>query len=649
MQAPTHKPIRRLLVANRGEIARRIFRTCRAMGIETVAVYSDADADALHVREADVAVRIGPAPATESYLDVGRLIDAARRTGADALHPGYGFLSERAELAAACGEAGIVFVGPGAEAIARMGSKREARRLAEQIGVPVVPGYDGEAQDIETLLAEGERIGVPLLVKASAGGGGKGMRLVQDLDMLREALEGARREAEAAFGDGTLLLERYVQRPRHVEVQILGDRWGHIVHLHERECTIQRRHQKIVEESPSTALDDALRARMTAAAVALARAIDYQNAGTVEFVVDADRHFYFLEVNTRLQVEHPVTEMRTGLDLVREQIRIAQGEPLGYGQPDVRPQGHAIEVRLYAEDPASGFLPQSGRLAVFDVPEGPGVRVDAGVGPGSDVPIHYDPLLAKVIAHASSRDEALARLIRALRGAHVAGIRTNLDLLVRVLDHPAHRAGDLDTHFLQTHFRDALGSSPDPSDVWLAAGAAVAHRWWRAHAHGPLPSLARGFRLHRWIPEQASYELDGRRLEVRYAHRGERRFDVEVDAMRGSLKVAAVSEREIEIEHEGIRRLWRIVLDGASLHLHTYGVSISLRELEPFAGAADERPAGAALAPMHGRVRLVCVREGESVQAGDVLVVLEAMKMEHAVRAERAGRVERVLVAEGDQ
>jgi acetyl/propionyl-CoA carboxylase alpha subunit len=467
--------IRRLLIANRGEIAIRVINACRELGIESVAVHSDADAAAPHVVAADRAVRIGPAPARESYLDAARLIDAARASGADAIHPGYGFLSENAAFAGACTAAGIVFVGPPAAVIARMGSKIEARRLMSAADVPVVPGgMPGDQSDggVRRTVSE---VGLPAVIKASAGGGGKGMRAVHTAAEIDQAIQAARREAIAAFGDGTLYVERLIAAPRHIEVQILADNHGHVVHLFERECSVQRRHQKVIEESPSVAIAPALRARMTQAAVDAARAADYRNAGTVEFLVDAGApgtaaSFFFLEMNTRLQVEHPVTEAVTGLDLVRAQLLVAAGEPLPWTQDRIEQRGHAIEARLYAEDPASGFLPQAGPLILYREPRAPGLRIDSGVVEGGEVSIHYDPLMAKVIAHAETRDLAISRLASALRRFPVLGVRTNVEYLLRVLDHADFQSGSIDTEFLERHGA-ALAEAPGGAPEFVRAAA----------------------------------------------------------------------------------------------------------------------------------------------------------------------------------
>ena len=439
--------IRRLLVANRGEIAVRIARACRELEIESVAVYSDADAGAPHVLSADRAVRIGPAPAVESYLSIPKILDAARSAGADAVHPGYGFLSENAAFARACADAGLVFVGPPPSAIERMGSKIEARRLAAAAGVPVVPGETPQDQSDAGVRAAIERIGLPALIKASAGGGGKGMRAIHEASAIDEAIQAARREATAAFGDGTLYAERLVEHARHVEVQVFGDADGRVLHLFERDCSTQRRHQKVIEESPSPAVAPALRERMTRAAVAAAAAAGYRNAGTIEFLVDGS-HFFFLEMNTRLQVEHPVTEEVTGLDLVRAQLLVAAGEPLPWRQSEIVQRGHAIEARVYAEDPSRGFLPQAGRLSTYREPRWPGVRVDSGAAEGAEVTIYYDPMIAKVIATAETRDLAIAKLTAALREFTIEGVQTNIEFVLSVLESPVFRRGELDTGFL---------------------------------------------------------------------------------------------------------------------------------------------------------------------------------------------------------
>jgi acetyl-CoA carboxylase biotin carboxylase subunit len=465
--------IRRLLVANRGEIAIRVIRACREMGIESVAVYSDADTTARHVCEADLAVPIGPASPAESYLSIARIIEAAQATRADAVHPGYGFLSENAAFARACHDAGIIFVGPPADVIDRMGSKIAARELMQAAGVPIVPGSTPADQSDAGVMAAARAVGYPVLVKASAGGGGKGMRLLRSDADGREMIPAARREAEGAFGDGTLYVERLIERPRHVEIQIFGDAAGQVVHLFERECSIQRRHQKVIEESPSPALTPAVRAAMGAAAVAAARAAGYRNAGTIEFLLEGDgdaARFYFLEMNTRLQVEHPVTECVTGVDLVRAQVIVAAGGPLPWAQAALTSRGHAIECRVYAEDPSTGFLPQAGPLLLYREPQGPGIRVDSGCAEGSGVAVYYDPLLAKVIVSAESREAAIDRMLAALRSFPILGVQTNTAFLIRLLRHPDVRSGRIHTGFIDEHMDELL----EPTDVPLEAVAAAA-------------------------------------------------------------------------------------------------------------------------------------------------------------------------------
>ncbi|PYQ30097.1 MAG: 3-methylcrotonyl-CoA carboxylase [Acidobacteria bacterium] len=460
----------KLIVPNRGEIAVRIARACRELGIASVLGYAEGDDIRFTQRFFDDAVSLG-----NSYLDVNRVIDAARACGADALHPGYGFLSERAELAAACEDAGIVFVGPKATSIAAMGSKAQSRHLMQKLGVPVVPGYDGDEQSMDALLREGESVGFPLLVKASAGGGGKGMKIVRASNELRAAIESAQREAMKAFGDDRLLLERYIEEPRHVEFQIFGDAHGNIVHLFERDCSLQRRHQKVVEETPAPRYSDELRQRMAKAAIAAAAGVDYRNAGTVEFIVTPDNDFYFLEMNTRLQVEHPITELVTDVDLVRAQLAVASGQPLPWKQSDLQQRGHAIEVRVYAEDPDDRFLPQSGTIAYYSEPSGPGVRVDAGVTRGSEIGLRFDPMLAKLICFAETRDACIDRIARALREYTILGTKTNVSWLRRVVTHPAFREGLVSTRFFEEH-GDSLQPQASEAAPLIAAAIASAPR-----------------------------------------------------------------------------------------------------------------------------------------------------------------------------
>nr|WP_316629179.1 biotin carboxylase N-terminal domain-containing protein [uncultured Brevundimonas sp.] len=661
------KRIDKVLIANRGEIAIRVARTCRDMGIATVAVYSDADEGSPHVEIADEAVRIGPPPAIESYLSIERIVAAARRTSASAIHPGYGFLAENADFARACGDAGIVFIGPSPEVIRALGSKRESKRIAREAGVPVIPGDDDIGdRDLEALSASASNIGFPVLIKASAGGGGKGMRIVREPQGLEAALASARREAKSAFGDDTLLIEKYIDKPRHIEIQILGDAHGNVIHLYERECSIQRRHQKIIEETPSPAIDDPLRQSMGEAAVALGKAVGYEGAGTVEFILAPDQRFYFLEVNTRLQVEHPITECITGIDLVREQIRIARGQRLELGA--VPRSGAAIECRLYAEDPSNGFLPASGQLVDWHVPpelaEIAGVRIDGGVRAGQEIAIHYDPMLAKLICHGPSREETIQTMLYLLRGMSVQGIANNRAFLARVLDHEAFRNGDFNTHFLDTFGADLAISSPDDEAIASAAvAAALAGHESRRRSRAILPDLEPGFRNNRFADEHVEYEhADGRVIECRYRNLGAGKLQVSThiadsepgagDNGDGSMGVEVVAWRDpiltLEDEH-GWRRRFRVVSAGDRVYVHTGGVSVALRARARFPDSAQRDVSGGLTAPMPGKVVKVLVSPGQAVASGDAVAILEAMKMEHVVRAPQSGLVSEVAVSEGEQ
>jgi len=604
-----------VLVANRGEIACRVIRTARAMGFRTVAVYSDADRDAPHVRQADAAARLGPAPVGESYLSIPALLDAARRTGAEAVHPGYGFLSENAGFAQACADAGLVFVGPPPAAIAAMGDKRQAKLLMEKAGVPVVPGYSGDDQAEARLVEEAARIGYPLMVKASAGGGGRGIRLVEAAGALKAALLAARGEAESAFGSGDLILERALAGARHVEVQVFADAHGGCIHLGERDCSLQRRRQKVIEESPSPAVSPALRRRMGEAAVAAAKAVGYVGAGTVEFLLAADGHFHFLEMNTRLQVEHPVTEAVTGLDLVAWQLRVAAGEPLPLEQDDVRFRGHAIEARLYAEDPAQGFLPQTGRVLRWRTPER--VRVDAGIAEGQEVTPFYDPMLAKAIAHGATREDARRNLIAALERTALLGVRTNKAFLVQLLRDPVFAAGGATTAYMP----DASPDAPDPRLSALAAALLARAGAWRS-AGATTRRLTLGETAH----EVGAESVDGVPLRILEAADGRIRF--ERDGVQGWAEAA-----------------WD---DEGGLWLAADGATARFEEAKPRARARDARSDGRIVAPMAGRI--VSVAEaGAAVARGEVVIVLEAMKMQHEIKAAAAGRLAEVRVAAGEQ
>jgi propionyl-CoA carboxylase alpha chain len=651
VSAVTPSPLTRLLVANRGEIARRIFRTCRAMGIETVAVFSAADANAPFVAEADAAVHLpGSAPA-ETYLRSDLLLDAARRTGADAVHPGYGFLSEDASFARAVVDAGLLWVGPPADAIAAMGSKLRAKALMADAGVPVLKGVDATGLSPAEVEEAAADIGYPVLVKASAGGGGRGMRIVPFAEALAAAVDSARREAESAFGDGTVFLERYVERPRHVEVQVMADAHGQVVALFERDCSIQRRHQKVLEEAPSPAVDEALRSRLCTAAVAAARAVDYTGAGTVEFVVAPDGTPAFLEMNTRLQVEHPVTELVTGLDLVRLQLLVAQGLPLPSEVAQAQLSGHAVEARLYAEDPTRGFLPATGTLHRFELPAVEGVRVDSGVESESVVGMHYDAMLAKVVAHGATREEASARLAAVLAGARVHGVRTNRDLLVRTLRSQAWLLGDVDTSFLERHDPAELGRplADEEAPRLHAVAAALAAASARRATAQVQPGLPSGWRNVRSDLQRTSYVLDGTQVDIGYAFR-RGGLDVEVDGGRlPGVRLHAATPTWVDLSVDGVRRRYEIHVVGATAYVDSPLGASALVEVERYPEPGSGLAEGSLTAPMPGTVVRATAEVGATVSAGDVLIVLEAMKMEHAVRATVDGTVAEVMVGAGDQ
>jgi propionyl-CoA carboxylase alpha chain len=647
---PELRSFDKVLVANRGEIARRILRSVRELGLRGVAVYSDADATEPHVREADEAVRIGGAAPAESYLNADRLIEAARAVGAGAVHPGYGFLSERADFAQRCLDAGLVFIGPSPQAIARMGGKIESKRIAAQAGVPVLDGFATEVLAPEALRARADALGYPLLIKASAGGGGRGMRIVHGAGELEGALASAAREARSAFGDGALLIERYLTGARHVEVQIFADQHGGAIHCFERECSIQRRHQKLIEEAPSPALDPALRARMGTAAVALARAIDYTGAGTVEFALDAGGAFYFLEMNTRLQVEHPVTEAITGLDLVRMQIEVAQGRPLAVTQEQLAMNGHAIEARLYAEDPARDFLPVSGRVALFRPPVLPGLRVDGGVETGSEVSVHYDALLAKVIAHGGTREEARRWLIRGLRSLGAGGLTTNREFLLQVLEHPNFIAGAIDTHFVDRHLPPELRHArPEAGALRAHAVAAVLYLHERRRAAGsPVPaSILSGFRNNRVQPQEERFTAGDVPVRVQYVAHPDRVFAMHVDGSPLTARLIDAGADSVTAEIDNVRRRYALAQDGERLVVHGGEHCLELTRAPRFPARASAQQAGGCAAPMTGVVREVCVAIGQRVARGDVMVVLEAMKMEHRLTAQAAGVVTAVRAVAG--
>lgn len=627
-----------LLVANRGEIACRVMRTAKALGLTTVAVHSATDREARHSREADIRVDLGGSKAADSYLQIDKLIAAAKASGAQAIHPGYGFLSENAGFARAIEAAGLIFLGPPASAIDAMGSKSAAKALMETAGVPLVPGYHGEAQDLDTFRDACERIGYPVLLKATAGGGGKGMKVVEDVSQLAEALASAQREAQSSFGDSRMLVEKYLLKPRHVEIQVFADQHGNCLYLNERDCSIQRRHQKVVEEAPAPGLTAELRRAMGEAAVRSAQAIGYVGAGTVEFLLDARGEFFFMEMNTRLQVEHPVTEAITGLDLVAWQIRVARGEALPISQEQVPLNGHAIEVRLYAEDPSNDFLPATGRLDLYrESADGPGRRVDSGVEEGDEISPFYDPMLGKLIAWGEDREQARLSLLSMLDEFAIGGLKTNINFLRRIIAHPAFAAAELDTGFIPRYQEQLLPAPGELSDgFWNAAAQAFAQSLPRlARTDDPASPWSQNSGLRAGLPREISLHLScegqDRALTLNTAEN------------------ARLAGEELIVEHEGVRRTLRAIRQGNALYLQWEGELRRIETYDPIGAVeASHSHQGGLTAPMNGSIVRVLVEAGQSVEAGAQLVVLEAMKMEHSIRAPHAGVIKALYCQEGE-
>jgi 3-methylcrotonyl-CoA carboxylase alpha subunit len=641
----------KILIANRGEIACRVARTARRLGIRTVAVYTAHDRDALHTKLADEARRV------ESYLDIEAVLAAARASGAQAVHPGYGFLSENEDFAAACKKAGVVFIGPTPEAIAAMGDKAAAKRVMEKAGVPLVPGYHGEKQDGALLAREAERVGFPVLIKPSAGGGGKGMRVVRTKSEFSAALEGAQREAKSSFGDDRVLIERYLERPRHIEIQVFGDTHGNVVHLFERDCSVQRRHQKVLEEAPAPGLSSARRNEIGAAAVAAAKAIGYTGAGTVEFIAEQDGRFYFMEMNTRLQVEHPVTEMITGLDLVEWQLRIAAGNALPLSQQDISFQGHAIEARIYAEDPARDFLPATGKVVHLQFPaEDPRTRIDAGVAAGGEITPWYDPMIAKLIVHGADRAAALARLCQALAEVEIAGVTTNVAFLGRVASSRAFGAAELDTGLIERNRAELFQKEPVSSEVLAAvAFAELVEEERAAREHAAASS----------DPHSPWHAVDGWRLNEDSHHdfvfmEGETSHAIRLQFHQDGLKVALngkthalagepLPDGRLLVRLDGHAFKARAVRDGRDWHVFCGGDYRRLSLKEELAGAGGDARSGSLAAPMPGKVIKVMTSAGARVAKGDALLILEAMKMEHTITAPADGTVKEIHYAAGEQ
>jgi propionyl-CoA carboxylase alpha chain len=646
----------KILIANRGEIACRVIRTAKAMGIKTVAVYSEPDADALHVREADEAVAIGPAPAAQSYLSIEKIVAACRQTGAEAVHPGYGFLSENRKFAAALKEAGMVFIGPDAHAIAAMGDKIESKKLAKEAGVNSVPGYLGVIKDADEAVKIAKEIGYPVMIKASAGGGGKGMRIARSDQEAREGFRSATNEARSSFADDRVFIEKFVEDPRHIEIQVLADAHGNCLYLGERECSIQRRHQKVIEEAPSPFLDEKTRRAMGEQAVALAKAVQYKSAGTVEFIVDAKRNFYFLEMNTRLQVEHPVTEMVTGLDLVEQMIRIAAGEKLKIKQSDVKLNGWAIEARVYAEDPLRNFLPSTGRLVRYREPsEGPAVRVDSGVYEGAEISMFYDPMIAKLVTYGEDRPAAIAAMQEALDSFYIRGLGHNVPFLSALMAHPRFHAGRLTTGFIAEEFPEGFHgvNLPEEAKGDVVAVAAVVHQTYarRAVSSTPRFKTAAPVANGKWVVKIGKEQHEVTVVETAMGHAvidGKRSRELVSDWQIGdSIYRGRIDNRRITVQ---------IDRDGIGYRVAHAGAQLKLQVLAPRAAALaahmlEKTPPDMSkylLSPMPGLLVQISVKEGQDIKAGQELAVVEAMKMENLLRAERDGKVAKLHAKAGD-
>lgn len=637
-----------LLVANRGEISSRISRTCKAMGIRSVAVFSDADRDSLYVKDADIAIHIGESRPSKSYLDQDKILEVAKKVGADAIHPGYGFLSENAEFAKRCAEERIIFIGPHPDAISKMGSKSEAKKIMQDHDVPTVPGYQGSDQSKETLIIEAHKIGYPLLLKATAGGGGKGMRIVRKAKELDSAIEAAKREAKSAFGDDQLIIEKYIESGRHIEFQIFGDKHGHVVHLLERECSIQRRYQKIIEESPSPVMSKELRDKMSKAAISAAKALDYDNAGTVEFIYD-DRSgdFYFLEVNTRLQVEHPVTEEITGLDLVQMQIDVAQGKPLALRQEDVSGDGYAIEVRLYAEDPENDFMPVIGKILKFEIPKIEGLRVESAIQSGSEISIFYDPMIAKIIMKGKNRYEAIRKLNFSLRHMICQGTKTNQDFLIRITNDKDFQEGKYNTHFVQEFQSRRKEESNERSEHLSLISLSTKSHQQRVSKRKLLAGLPSGWRNSHYEDQHGSFLIGEREYKVQYRHYGGH-INYTIGALKYKVLILESSQDKTRIEIDGMIYSFDISNEKNTYYVHNEELGNYIIEQKPrFPESSKENEKGGYITPMPAQIIKVLGVTGDTIKSGDELIIISSMKMESTVFAHEDGVIEELYVEEG--
>lgn len=644
------KNIDTILIANRGEIASRVIRTCRKMGIKSIAVFSEADRDALFVEQADMAVFIGDSAPAASYLDQDKIISTAKKTGADAIHPGYGFLSENVAFAKRCAKEGIIFIGPNAKAIDAMGSKSKAKTLMTKHKVPVVPGYQGKDQSVERLTKEAVKMGFPVLLKATAGGGGKGMRIVHEAKGVEKAIEAAKRESLSAFGDDELIVEKYIASGRHIEFQIFGDQHGNAIHILERECSIQRRYQKVLEESPSPVMSKKLRDAMGKAAVNAAKALNYDNAGTVEFIYDdKSGDFYFLEVNTRLQVEHPVTEEITGLDLVQMQIESAQGLSLSVAQKDIQGSGYALEARLYAEDASNDFLPVTGTIQRFDYPEVEGLRVESAIRSGSKISVFYDPMIAKIIVHDASRAAVMRKMKYVLKHLVCQGMTTNQDFLLHMVENTEFQAGKYDTHFIKNKIDLASIAKKDPNDKAIAAITATLYGWQeREKGRTLLRSMPSGWRNNFYEPQFEEYIIEETEWKIGYRAKANQHFEFYICEATYKVNLIKAEEEQIRVEINGIQYTFQIAKSGKELFIHNERMgNISIIQKERFPAKEVEKIAGGYEAPMPSQIIKVLVKQGQQVKSGEGLVILSSMKMENTIEAVEDGVVEEVYATEG--